>query len=64
MLLVKIGWYLLFICVGRLKEMLLGMWNFTRAALRWGGTSVLQIKHLGAKFLWKQIQIVFTSERL
>lgn len=44
--------------------MLLRMWDFTRDALRFGGNSALQIKHLGANFLWKQIQIVLTSERL
>lgn len=39
--------------------MLLRMWKFTRAVLRLDGNSALQIKHLGAKFLWKQIQISF-----
>lgn len=43
--------------------MFLRLWHFTRAVLRLGDNSALQIKQLGTKFLWKQIQIVLTSER-
>lgn len=44
--------------------MLLERWALAWTALRSGGESALQMKHLGAKLLWKQVQIVFTSKKL
>lgn len=42
--------------------MLLEMRALAWSALRWSGESALQMKHLGAKLLWEQIQIVLTSK--
>ena len=44
--------------------MLLETWALAWTALRSGRESALQMKHLGAKLPWKQIQLVFTSKKL